>query len=453
MSPDPARSPFSRRSFLELSAAAGGLYLAGCAATEPPAPRYVTGKLRHAGIGVGGMGGSDLGQIASHPEVEVVALCDVDAGRLQAAAERHPGARTYTDWRELLEAEKGNIDSVHVSTPDHMHAAIELTALRQGLHVYGQKPLTRTVEEARAVAAAARAAGAVTQMGIQNRSNVHYRQALEWFRSGHIGKVHEVHVWTDRPAGWWPQDIERPAGSDPVPEGLAWDLWLGVAPERSYKADTYHPFKWRGFMDFGTGAQGDMACHLMDPATWFLELGHPLRMRSDGPVPNGESFPAWSTVHYEFPANQHTTAGPLLLTWYDGGRKAPRQLLDDLGVEEITANACLFVGTEGALLADPYSTPTLLPAAKFAEVKPRELQPINHWHQWVDACRGIGASSAPFSYAAHLTEVALLGNVALQFPHETLEWDGKRMRFTNRPEANALLGSPQRAGWEIRGLA
>ena len=458
MSADPSRSPLSRRSFLELSAAAGGLYLAGCAAAESVAgetvaPRFVSGRLRHAGIGVGGMGASDLAQISSHPEVEVVALCDVDAGRLKAASEKHPGARTYRDWRELLERERGAIDSVHVSTPDHMHAAIELAALRAGLHVYGQKPLTRTVEEARAVAAAARAAGAITQMGIQNRSNTPYKQALELFRMGLIGKVHEVHVWTDRPAGWWPQGIERPAGSDPVPETLDWDLWLGVAPERPFKADTYHPFKWRGWMDFGTGAQGDMACHLMDPATWFLELGHPTRIRSDGPSPNGETFPLWSTVHYEFPPNQHTTRGPLLLAWYDGGRKAPRQLLDDLGAGEVWSNACLFVGTKGALLASPYDPPRLLPEAAFLFDHLPEVEAVNHWHQWVDACRGQGESTAPFSYAAHLTEVALLGNVALQFPHETLEWDGARMRFKNRPEADRLLRSPQRAGWEIRGLA
>jgi len=449
-------SALTRRSLLELSAAAAGLYLASCAAssTATSAPtRTIKGRLRHAGIGVGGMGGADLDHIASHPEVDVVALCDVDAERLKAAADKYPKARTYADWRELLETEKGQIDSVHVSTPDHMHAAIELAALRAGLHVYGQKPLTRTIEEARAVAAAARAAGAVTQMGIQNRSNTPYRQALELFRAGHIGAVHEVHVWTDRPAGWWPQGVERPQGSDPVPETLDWDKWLGVARERPFKADTYHPFKWRGWVDFGTGAQGDMACHLMDPATWFLELGHPTRIRSDGPPPNGETFPLWSTVHYEFPANQHTTRGPLLLTWYDGGRKAPRQLLDDLGLAEVTANACLFVGTKGALLADPYSGPSLLPAERFADVKPTPIEPIDHWHQWVDACLGKGQASAPFSYAAHLTEVALLGNIALQFQNETLEWDGERMRFPSRPEAERLLGSPQRTGWEIRGLA
>jgi predicted dehydrogenase len=262
-----------------------------------------------------------------------------------------------------------------------------------------------------------------------------------------------------------------------VPDTLSWDLWLGVAADRPYKEETYHPFVWRGWEDFGTGAQGDMACHLMDPAFWFLGLAGPTRIRSEGPPPNGETYPLWSTVHYEFPPNEHTTRGPLLFTWYDGGRSAPRQLLADLGVQDppaakaesdeathdssneaaqaepavkptvVPSNGCLFVGTEGALLADPYAPPQLLPAEKFANVEIPTVEGVNHWHQWVDACRGEGVASAPFEYAAHLTEIALLGNVALRFPHETLEWNAKRMRFTNRPAANPHLYSKPREGW------
>jgi predicted dehydrogenase len=442
---------YSRRAFLEFTAALSTLYVAGCATTPKASP--VRGKLRHAGIGVGGMGSTDLSEISSHAEVDIVALCDVDEENLKAAAALHPSARTYRDWRELLAKEAGAIDSVHVTVPDHMHAAIELVALSMGLHVYGQKPLTHTIEEARAVARAARESGAVTQMGIQNRSNTPYLQSLALFRAGHIGKVHEVHVWTDRPAGWWPQGVDRPSGSDPVPPTLDWDKWLGVAPLRPFKAKVYHPFAWRGWMDFGTGAQGDMACHLMDPATWFLELGDPLRIRSDGQAPNGETFPSWSTVHYEFPPNEHTTRGPLQLTWYDGGRLPPRSLLDDLEAGEVVKNACLFVGEKGALLASPYDPARLLPEKRFANVALPEVVAVNHWHQWVDACRGKGATTAPFAYAAHLTEVALLGNVALRFPHETLEWNARSMRFTDRPEADVYLRAPQRKGWEIRGLS
>ena len=442
--------PTSRRSFLKLGASAALLPLTSCLSTGGSTEKhFVSGRLRHAGIGVGGMGAADLKAIAAHPEVDIVALCDVDAANLAAAAKLHPGAKTYRDWRVMFSELGTGFDSVHVTTPDHMHAPITQRALGAGKHVYCQKPLTRTVSEARALKRAAREAGVVTQMGIQNHSNSPYQSALQLFRQGHIGKVHEVHVWTDRPNGWWPQGVDRKPGADPIPETLDWDLWLGVAAERPFKEGQYHPFAWRGWQDFGTGAQGDMACHLMDPALWFLGLDAPLRIRSDGPTPNGETYPLWSTVHYEFAANEHTTRGPLLLTWHDGGRKAPKQLLEDLGVTEITANACLFVGTEGALLADPYSPPKLFPEEKFKDVAIPEVAGTNHWFRFVDACRGEAEANASFDYAAHLTEIALLGNVALAFPNETLEWDDRAMAFSNRPEANALLVPTYRPDWEL----
>jgi len=405
------------------------------------------GKLRHAAIGVGGMGTADLEQISGHEDVEIVALCDVDSGKLDAAAEKFPDARRYSDWRELFREEVGRIDSCNVTTPDHMHAPIMHEALAQRVHVYGQKPLTRTVEESRSIAAAARRARVATQMGIQNHSNQPYAQAFELFRAGHIGDVYAVHVWTDRPAGWWPQGVGRPEGEDPVPETLDWDKWLGVAPYRPYKEGQYHPFAWRGWLDFGTGAQGDMGCHLMDPAIWFLELGHPTRLRSDGPTPNGETYPLYSRVDYEFPATRFTTRGPLRFTWHDGGKRAYRELLDEIDApEEIWGNACLFLGTKGALLSSPYNAPILLPADRY-EVEVPEIETPNHWHQWVEACRGRATASASFDYATLLTEIVLLGNIALQFPHETLEWDGRRMRFSNRPEANAFLTADYREGW------
>jgi predicted dehydrogenase len=442
----------SRRAFLEASAvaaASGGLFAAGCASpgSAPVRPVVTSGRLRHAAIGIGGMGAGDLEQISAHKDVDIVALCDVDANALQEAAKKHPRARVHRDWRECL-ANAREFDSVHVTVPDHMHASIALEALRRGKHVYCQKPLTRTVREARAVAAAAKRAGTVTQMGIQNHSLGPLNAAKRVFDGAHIGGIYEVHVWTDRPAGWWPQGVGRPDGQDPVPQTLAWDLWLGVARERPYKDKMYHPFAWRGWEDFGTGAQGDMGCHLMDAPMWFLELGSPLRLRSDGPSPNGETYPLWSEVHYEFPATRHTTRGPLRLTWHDGGRKAPKQLLDDLGGVELPDNGSLFVGEEGALVATPYDVPRLLPAEKFWSIPVEEVAPRNHWHQWVDACLGKGAVTTPFAYAARLTEIALLGNVALRFPHETLEWDGAGARFPNRPEADAFLGSRYRKGWE-----
>ncbi len=445
-------SALPRRSFLHAaSALAAGGVLGSFDGGGRGRAHAVRGLVRHAAIGVGGMGGADLERISGHGAVDVVALCDVDSEHLAAAAKLFPNARLYRDWRELFRRGSGGepvaFDSVHVTIPDHMHASVMLTALRHGKHVYGQKPLTRTVAEARAVASAARRAGTVTQMGLQNHSGQPYSAALELFRAGHIGRVHEVHVWSDRPAGWWPQGVARAEGEDPLPETLDWDLWLGVAPVRPYKKELYHPFSWRGFVDFGTGAQGDMGCHLMDPALWFLELEDPLTIRSDGPPPNDESFPLWSRVHYTFPPNRHTMPGPLPVTWHDGG-KSPKLELEELAAGPVDPNACLFLGEHGALLASPYVPPKLLPADKFAHVSIPEGTHVNHWHQWVDACRGKGTTSAPFEYAALLTEVALLGNIALRFPHETLAWDAKRTRFAGRPEAERYLSSPRRAGWD-----
>jgi predicted dehydrogenase len=439
------RTAFSRRSFLR---ATGGL--AGARALSGPLdwPIGQRGLVRHAAIGVGGMGAADLEQLSDHGALDVVALCDVDSAHLAAAAALFPNARTFRDWRVLLREGADSFDSVHVTIPDHMHAAVMLAALRAGKHVYGQKPLTRTVAEARAVAGAARRARTVTQMGIQNHSNRHYSAAFELFRAGHIGRVHGVHVWSDRPAGWWPQGVARAEGADPVPDTLDWDRWLGVAPERPYKQGLYHPFSWRGFADFGTGAQGDMGCHLMDPALWFLGLEAPLTLRSDGPPPNEESYPLWSRVRYEFPPNALTTRGPLPLTWHDGG-KAPKAQLEELAAGTVEPNACLFLGEHGALLASPYQPPRLFPTERFAEVAIPAGTGVNHWHQYVDAIRGQDRVSAPFEYSAFLTEVALLGNVALHFPHETLAWDAERMRFPGRPEADRHLSAPARRGWEF----
>jgi predicted dehydrogenase len=399
------------------------------------------------------MGGADLKEISDHDLVDVICLCDVDAGRLKAAGDLHPGARLYADWREMLEVEGDHLDTICVSTPDHMHAPVTMAALRMGKHVYCQKPLTHTVVEARAIREAAQKAAVVTQMGIQNRSNVHYRTAKAFFDTGVTGPVKSMHVWTDRPKGWWPQNVERPEGSDAIPEELAWNLWLGVAPERPYKKGAYHAFVWRGRKDFGTGAQGDMACHLMDPALWFPGLGDPLSVRSDGPKPNAETFPEWSRVQYRFPASAATHADGVELTWYDGARK-PEELLKRLGIDKAYDNACLFVGERAALLVSPYEPCRLFPVGEGERTL--DLEPVarvQHWHQWVDACLGKGQTTAGFDYAGQLSEVALLGNVALEFPGQELAWDAAGLRFPDHAEANRLLHKTYRRGWRSPGLA
>ncbi|MFT5735133.1 MAG: putative dehydrogenase [Planctomycetota bacterium] len=447
--------PIDRRSFL----VQGGLLSAAAASLSPAAwaagiPRKRQGKLRHAAIGCGGMGRTDLARIASHSDVEVVALCDIDTNMFEEARKHGPNAKEFQDYRVMFKEMEGQIDSCNVSTPDHMHAAIAMAAMAAGIHVYCQKPLTRTVAEARAMAKRAKDKSIVTQMGIQNHSNANYAAAKALFEQDLIGKIYEVHVWSDRPAGWWPQGVERTEGSDAVPKNVDWDLWLGIAPERPFLKGKYHPFQWRGREDFGTGAQGDMACHLMDPATWFLGLGAPLSIRSDGPVPNGESYPLWSRVHYTFPPNDLTMPGPLPLTWHDGGKKPPVDLLAAHGItpEEMPANACLFVGTEGALVANPYDKAILLPREKYADHERPTPPAKNHWHEWVNACLGRGETTAPFSYSAHLTEVALLGNIALRFPHQTLRWDDASMSFPDVPEANPHLKPTVRDGWSIDGM-
>ena len=439
----------TRRDFLALtSAAAAGL------AVSCQMPGYLKPgqKLRHAQVGVGGMGATDLGQISQHPDVLVTALCDVDANNLKKAAEAHPAARTYADWRVMLKEEKGRIDSVCVSTPDHMHAPISMSALWYGLHVYCQKPLTHTVSEARTLARMARRKRVVTQMGIQNHSGQNYRRAIALFQNDICGPVEQVHVWTDRPAGWWPQDVPRPEGSDPIPDHLDWDGWLGVAEERPYKDGAYHAFVWRGRKDFGTGAQGDMACHLMDPALWFLGLDDPLTVKSHGPKPPEDSFPAWSQVSYRFAATEHTSKDGVGVTWHDGGRK-PEDLFERYGITDPYGNASLFVGAKGAFLVSPYEPCRFFDNdGQEVQLEQPDIGGLNHWHQWVDACFDREKTTAPFGYSSLLTEVALLGNVALEYPGEELRWNASNLQFAARPDADRLLHKKYRGGWEVRGL-
>lgn len=444
------RRTFLKRAAVASVAAAVPVSLTSCAVGRSyvPADKH----MRHASIGVGGMGGADLDNLSSHPDVQVVALCDVDQRNLAAAAKKHPHARTYTDWRALLEAERGRIDSLSVSTPDHMHAPIALSAMRQGLHVYCQKPLSHTVYEARRMAEMADRYGVVTQMGIQNHSGVNFRRALEILDRGATGPVHEVHVWTDRPAGWWPQDMERSEGADAIPPELDWNGWLGVAPRRPYKEGKYHAFVWRGVKDFGTGAQGDMGCHLMDPVPWFLGLMTPLSVRSEGPAPMAESFPAWSEVHYQFAAgNGHCHPDGVHVVWHDGGRKPEARLAEWGAGDEVYANAAFLIGRDAALIASPYDDARLLTRDGEVSLALPDLPEIHHWHQWIEACFGREAPRTPFSYAAPLTETALLGNIALEFPGETLNWDADALRFQDRPDADVLLHKRYRRGWELRG--
>ncbi len=309
--------PTSRRGFLKQSTGAfAGLWIAGSRVRgDEKSPNE---RLNIGLIGVAGRGASNLKNVSGE---NIVALCDIDDNRLAPAALQFPAAKTYNDFRKLLE-QKG-IDAVVVSTPDHTHAVAAAMALRLGKHVYCEKPLTHSIHEARTLARLAAEAKVATQMGNAGHSSENTRRVVELVRAGAIGPVHEVHAWTNRPI--WPQGIDRPTEIPPIPAHVHWDLWLGPAPERPYDP-AYHPFKWRGWWDFGTGALGDMGCHVFDPPYWALDLRYPSRVTAEGPPRNAETAPPWSIVRYEFPARGGQP--PVALTWYDGGKLPPAELFD-----------------------------------------------------------------------------------------------------------------------------
>ena len=445
-----------RRAFLKR-----GLYTGLCAAglSSVASGKSPNGKTRHAAIGVGGKGWSDLLQFASHPNVEIAAICDVDTARLTGAARKFPHARRYQNWRELLETEGDKVDSVHVSTPDHMHAPITMTAIAKGKHVYCQKPLTHDVFEARRVTEAAAKAGVATQMGIQVNASIGYRMAVKIIRDGAIGKVHRVYLWSNKPAGKYRPTGPRPDGKDPVPATLDWDVWLGTAPVRPYKHGVYHPTWWRGWQDFGVGWLGDMGCHITDTPYQALKLTSPLRVRAeveprwrDTPGRRGETWPTWQIVHYTFPATDITAGKTLEMTWSDGGKYPPDELRKRIDNHKFPSQGALLLGEAGTMLLPHVGGPQLFPAAKFKGYARPKLQPRNHYHHWIDACRGKAATATGFDYSGPLTETILLGTVALRCAGKELQWDAAAMKITNLPAANQHLRRTYRDGWAVAGL-
>ena len=434
-----------RRDFLKTSAGlAGGVLAAPRIHAASPNER-----LRTAHIGVGGMGGADLRSVASHPHVEVAALCDVDAARLQSAASKHPNARTFQDYRELLAALGDSVDAVVVSTPDHTHAPAAMMALQHHKPVYCQKPLTHEVFEARRLREVASEQGVPTQMGIQVHSSAPYRRAVKMVQQGAIGKVREVHAWSNKN---WGYDGGPFRESAKPPEKLAWNLWLGTAQKRPYVPNVYHPGQWRKLIDFGTGTLGDMGVHIFDTPYAALELTAPKWARTTCRPPTGIGHPEKNRVEYEFPGTRHT-AESLRWTWYDGGFAPPADR--DLGLPEglkLPGQGALFVGEHGHLLLPHVGEAQLFPEKKFRDYQRPEVEGENHYHQWVDACLGRGETSAGFDYAGPLTEALLLGVVANRFPEKRLEWDAEKLQVTNLAEANELLRREYRDGFQVAGL-
>ncbi len=445
-----------RRRFLQGAAAAG---IAPLVLTRSGHAWSPLEKLRHASIGVGGMGAGDLNQIASHPGVEIAAICDVDLGRTKQAAAKFPDAHVYQDWRELFEKEGDRIDSVNVTTPDHMHAAITMTALRLGKHVYCQKPLTHDVREARLVAEAAAKAKVATQMGTQLVATHGDRLTVHWIRRGAIGRVEKVYLWSNKDPWKYRPTGPRPEGEHPVPEGLDWDKWLGTAPVRPYVSEVYHPTWWRGWQDFGVGWLGDMGCHIMDGPFRALRLTEPICVSAevepewrDTPGRFAETWPTWQVVRYIFGPTELTAREGIEIVWSDGFKYPPDEVRARIDGQEYPTQGALFLGEAGTLLHPHGGEPTLHPSKDFEGYPVPDLEPRNHYHQWVDACFGKGETVSSFDVAGPLTQMILHGTIALRLPGKKWFLSARKDEFIGAPEANRLLSRTYREGWEVEGL-
>jgi predicted dehydrogenase len=437
---------FSRRSFIKtLGTAAGAApFVTTGLMAQPPSK-----TVRHASFGASNQAGRDIFELTKFPEVQLVAVAEVDLARTQRLKERFPDVKIYQDWRKLFDAEAKNIDSVNVSTPDHMHASIALTAMRLGKHVYCQKPLAHNLHEVRVLTDFTHTKSVVTQMGIHIHSTSYYRMASRLVQSGVIGKVKEVHCWCPKS---WGDPTPQPNISDTPPKDFDWDLWLGVCAQRPFIGQAYyHPQNWRKRLDFGTGTFGDMGCHIFDPVFSALGLSTPISVRSEGPAPNQWNWAIDSHIEYVFPGTQFTASKTLPVTWYDGNAKPRKEILDLLEGDEAPNTGSILVGTEGTLVIPHVNHPMLYPDSKFKDYKYPEIPNGDHYGEFVQASRGLCLTSTPLSYSGPLTEAVLLGGIASRFPKATLKWNSRTMSF-NEAAANRFVQRDYRQGWQIKGL-
>ncbi len=438
-------SRLSRRGVLKSMAAAGiGLPFVFSDSTKA-GPNET---LNHASFGASGMAYSDIRSLTASKNLRLVAVADVDLGRTAQVRKDFPNVRVYQDWRELLDKEKG-LNSCNVSTPDHMHAPITMRAMQQGLHVYTQKPLTQSIFEARQLTRVARERRIVSQMGIQIHSHAVHRTVVAAIQAGAIGKVREVHSWSDKT---WGDRAARPNTKDAVPDNFNWDHWLGVAEQRNFVGmGYYHPGNWRRRLDFGTGTFGDMGCHILDPVFASLSLTAPISVRAEQGAPNAHNWGLDCIVRYTFPGTKVTT-DRVTLTWYDGAARPPANVRALIGKRQLSGQGSIYIGTDGVLYSRYIDAPLLLPEEKFRDYKLPQPGHQNHYLQWVEACRGNGRTSTPFDYSGNLTESVLLGCLATRFAKTTLEWDAAKLQVTNNKDANTHVRRRYRKGWEVNGL-
>ena len=396
------------------------------------------------------MAGSDLGQIKSHPMVKIRAIAEIDPVRRRQAEQRFKETNVYADWREMLDKEAKYLDCVNVSTPDHMHACMGMSAMQQGLHVYGQKPLTHDVAESRALTEYAKDNKLITQMGIQIHSSKEYRTAVKIVHDGVIGKIVHAHSFSGKR---WGDSNLRPDRKDPVPKGLDWDAWIGPAPFEDFIKGYYHPGQWRKRLNYGTGTFGDMGCHIYDPTFKALGLTFPTSLRSEGPVPNKDNWGFDAKIHYIFPKTQYSEGTNLPVTWYDGSARPPKEVTDLLEGKKLPSQGSVIIGTKGVMLIPHVGMPSLYPQKKFTDHKMEVVQGTNHWHEFIDAVREEGPEpSANFKYSGPLSETILLGGIATRFKNETLQWDAPTLSFKDNADATALVSRKYRKDWKVNGL-
>lgn len=455
-----ATNSLTRRRFLRTTALAG---VAAPFVLRSPARAAGAGnsKLHHASIGVGGMGWNDLNSLISHPRVQIVALCDVDANNLDKAAKLVPEARRYSDWRELLEKEGDKIDSINAAVPDHMHFPIAYSAIMKGKHVYCQKPMCHDVAEVRALTEASVKKGVVTQLGTQLAAGIGDRSTAHFLKTGVIGKIKHAYLCSNRPGAVNAYRLPgpRPATGQPPPAHLNWDLWLGTAPERPFAPDIYHTMKWRAWLDFGTGWSGDIGCHIFDSTWKGLGMKPALTVQAEvqeswkkSPERRADTWPQGDHITWTFPGNDLIEGKELTLEWFDGEFYPPKEIRALYSIEDYPPESAMVIGTEGALLHHHGRGPTLLPEKKFESVERPKFEPRDHYHHFVDACLGLTKTESHFAQTGPMTEAILLGTVAIRNPDTKLEWNHAQMKFLNNSAANQMLQRGYRAGWHVGGF-